>query len=222
MKKNFKFNKWYHYIFGEKFYKKLDFKWNQYPNRHSIIQQIIDRKKYKSYLEIGCDKDVLFNSIKIIKKIGVDPVSGGNIRMTSDDFFKNNLDKFDIIFIDGLHQYKQVKNDIINSLKFLNKNGVILLHDCMPCSFIRQTTLRSSYIWNGDVWKNIVECRTLDEIDTYTIYADQGIGLILKRKNRNKLFLKINNFKKLKFKDYYKNYKLFLNIIYFEDLDQLF
>ena len=222
MKNNFKLNRWYNYIFGEKFSKKLDFKWNQYPNRHSIIQQIIDRKKYKSYLEIGCDKDVLFNSIKIIKKIGVDPVSGGNIRMTSDDFFKNNLNKFDIIFIDGLHQYKQVKNDIINSLKFLNKNGVILLHDCMPCSFIRQTTLRSSYIWNGDVWKNIVECRTLDEIDTYTIYADQGIGLILKRKNRNKLFLKINNFKKLKFKDYYKNYKLFLNIIYFEDLDQLF
>lgn len=66
MKNNFLLNRWYNYIFGEKFSKKLDFKWNQYPNRHSIIQQIIDRMKYKSYLEIGCDKDVLFNSIKII------------------------------------------------------------------------------------------------------------------------------------------------------------
>jgi hypothetical protein len=53
------------------------------------------------------------------------------------------------------------------------------------------------------VWKNIVELRTLDQIDTYTIYADHGIGLILKRKNRNKLLLKIESFKKLKFKDYY-------------------
>jgi hypothetical protein len=215
-------NKIYNYIFGEKFYKKINYNFDSKLTRSLIINNIIHKKNYETYLEIGCDKDILFNSIKIKKKIGVDPVSGGNIRMTSDDFFRNNKDKFDIIFIDGLHQYKQVKNDIINSLKFLNKNGVILLHDCMPCSFIRQTTLRSSNIWNGDVWKNIVECRTLDEIDTYTIYADQGIGLILKRKNRNKLFLKINNFNKLKFRDYYKNYKLFLNIIYFQDLDQLF
>jgi hypothetical protein len=81
---------------------------------------------------------------------------------------------------------------------------------------------RSSNIWNGDVWKNIVECRTLNEIDTYTIYADQGIGLIFKRENRNKLFLKKDSFKKLKFKDYYNNYKLFLNIIHFKDLNKLF
>ena len=142
--------------------------------------------------------------------------------MTSDEFFKNNNDTFDLIFIDGLHQYDQVKKDVYNALKFLNKNGVILLHDCMPTSFIRQTAKRSSNIWNGDVWKNIVELRTLEKIDTYTIYADQGIGLILKRKNKNKLLLSIDNFNKLKFKDYYKNYKLFLNIIYFENLDKLF
>ena len=112
--------------------------------------------------------------------------------MSSDNFFKNNQDKFDLIFIDGLHQYEQVKRDVYNSLKFLNDNGVILLHDCMPSSFMRQAPKRSSNIWNGDVWKNIVEFRTLDQIDTYTIYADHGIGLILKRKNRNKLLLKIS------------------------------
>jgi predicted O-methyltransferase YrrM len=142
--------------------------------------------------------------------------------MSSDNFFKNNQDKFDLIFIDGLHQYEQVKRDVYNSLKFLNDNGVILLHDCMPSSFMRQAPKRSSNIWNGDVWKNIVEFRTLDQIDTYTIYADHGIGLILKRKNRNKLLLKIESFDKLKFQDYYKNYKLFLNIVNFKDLNQLF
>ena len=35
MGKNFKLNRLYHNIFGEKFYKKLDFKWDEYPNRHS-------------------------------------------------------------------------------------------------------------------------------------------------------------------------------------------
>ena len=218
----FKINKIYNYIFGEKFYKKITYDFDSTLTRSLIVNNIIDRKKYETYLEIGCDKNILFNSVKIKKKIGIDPVSGGNIRMSSDNFFKNNQDKFDLIFIDGLHQYEQVKRDVYNSLKFLNDNGVILLHDCMPSSFMRQAPKRSSNIWNGDVWRNIVELRTLDQIDTYTIYADHGIGLILKRKNRNKLLLNIKSFKKLKFKDYYENYKLFLNIVHFEDLDQLF
>ena len=215
-------NKIYNYIFGEKFYKKINYNFDSNLTRSLIVNNIIHRKKYETYLEIGCDQNILFNSVKIKKKIGVDPVSGGNIKMTSDNFFKNNQNTFDIIFIDGLHQYEQVRKDIDNSLKFLNKDGVILLHDCMPCSFIRQAPKRSSKIWNGDVWKNIVECRTLNEIDTYTIYADHGVGLILKRNNRNKLLFKINSFKNLKFKDYYQNYKLFVNIIHFEDLNKLF
>ena len=50
MGKNFKLNRLYHNIFGEKFYKKLDFKWHQYPSRYQIIQETIDRKNYKTYL----------------------------------------------------------------------------------------------------------------------------------------------------------------------------
>ena len=222
MKKNFKFNKWYHYIFGEKFYKKLDYKWNQYPNRHSIIQQTIDRKNYKSYLEIGCDQDELFSKIRIEKKVGVDPVSGGTVRDTSDGFFKKNNIKFDIIFIDGLHEYDQIKKDINNSLFFLNDHGVIFLHDCMPKNFISQAVPRARAIWNGDVWKNIVESRTKLEIDTYVVYADNGVGMILKRPNKKILNLNTNNFKKLKFKDYFYNYKYYLNIVYQDDIKNIF
>ncbi len=87
--------------------------------------------------------DELFSKIKIEKKIGVDPVSGGTIRDTSDNFFKKNNKKFDIIFIDGLHEYDQVKKDINNSLLFLNDNGVIFLHDCMPMRFINQAVPRA-------------------------------------------------------------------------------
>ena len=36
--------------------------------------------------------------------------------------------------------------------------------------------------WNGDVWKAIVEARTMKDIDTYTCKADHGLGMIFKRK----------------------------------------
>jgi hypothetical protein len=225
MEKNnifYKLNRWYHYIFGEKFYKKLNFEWHKYPSRDQIIQEIINRKNYKNYLEIGCDQDQLFSKIKIEKKIGVDPASGGTIRETSDNFFKKNNVKFDIIFIDGLHKYDQVKKDINNSLLFLNNNGVIFLHDCMPRSFMYQAIPRSRSAWNGDVWKNIVESRTKLEIDTYVIHADQGIGMILNRPNRKLLELDTNNFKKLKYKDFFYNYKEYLNVVYYEDLKNIF
>ena len=48
-------NKIFNYIYYEKFYQKHHFDWGKYPNRSQLIQDIIDFKKYKSYLEIGCD-----------------------------------------------------------------------------------------------------------------------------------------------------------------------
>ena len=39
-------------------------------------------------------------------------------------------------------------------------------------------------IWNGDTWKALAKQRTLDHIDTYTILADQGLGIIFYRKNK--------------------------------------
>ena len=186
--------------------------------RQFIIQDIIYKKNYKSYLEIGCFDNELFDYVKCNKKVGVDPYTGGTIRKTSDKFFESNDETFDCIFIDGLHTYNQVKKDIYNSLKFLNPDGIILLHDCLPNNYYEQATPRSQYIWNGDVWKAIVECRTNKNIDTYTCYADFGIGVILNRKNRNILDLKNHNFKNINFSEYFYNYKKFMNLVEYEDL----
>ena len=206
-------NKIYNYIFKEKFYKKIKIDWSNYPNRSEIIQNIIEYKNYKSYLEIGCDNDLNFNKIKIETKLGVDPVSGGNIRKTSDDFFLENEIFFDCIFIDGLHEYNQVKKDINNSLNYLNEGGVIFVHDCMPRSFFEQAIPRSQYVWTGDVWKHIVELRTKEYLDICVGNLDMGLGIILKRKNSNILKKNTKNFKKLKFKEYYENYQNYLNLI---------
>jgi len=213
--------RFFYYFYGEKFFKRFRYDWSSYPGRFEIIQKIIDKKKYEDYLEIGCDKDSNFSKIKVKNKIGVDPLSGGNIKMTSNEFFKRNKIFFDCIFIDGLHVYEQVREDIRNSIKFLNPNGVIILHDCLPLKIWNQIVPKMYGHWNGDVWKAIVEARTINYIDTYTCKADHGLGMIFKRTNKNLLTLNITNFKKLKFKDYYINHNKFMNIIEADDIDKI-
>ena len=212
---------YYHKFFHDKNLSDLGFDFTKKKSRQTIVQEIIRIKKYKSYLEIGCFNDDLFSSIDCELKIGVDPVSGGTIRLKSDEFFLNNKIFFDCIFIDGLHQYSQVKKDIKNSLRFLNKGGIILLHDCLPNNFYEQAVPRCQWTWNGDVWKAIVECRNDNNLDVYTCYADYGIGVIFKRLNRNLLNYKIKNYSKLKFEEYHKNPHKLMNIIEFEDLKKI-
>jgi len=218
----YRFNYICNQIFKEYFKKRIQLDWRLTTKRYDILNSIIKNQNYKNYLEIGCDQDATFNEVKIENKIGVDPKSGGTIRKTSDDFFKGNKLFFDIIFIDGLHIYEQVKKDINNALNFLKPSGVILLHDCLPLKIRDQMVPRSHDHWNGDTWKAIVEARTRNDLDTYTCEADHGIGIIFKRDNKQILKLDNTNFKSLKFKDYYYNYNNFMNPIKEKQITDLF
>ena len=214
-------NKLYYEFFVENFRDKISFNFPEDYFRWDLIDYLIQKNKFENYLEIGCDDDQLFSKVNIRNKIGVDPVSGGNIRKKSDDFFSTNKDKFDLIFIDGLHVYEQVKKDILNSLKFLNENGMILVHDCMPDSLSKQAVPRYKMKWNGDVWKAIVDLRQREDLEIYTCEIDEGIGIITKKKNTS--ILKLDKpVKKLKFKDYFNNYKEYLRIIKLSDFKKLF
>jgi hypothetical protein len=216
------FKRFLYYVYGEKFFKRLDYEWKNYPSRIEIIKKIIKRENYKSYLEIGCDNDENFSQITLKDKVGVDPLKGGTIRMTSDEFFFKNKKNFDIVFLDGLHTYEQTIKDINNSLKVLNNKGVILIHDCLPKKIWNQIVPRMYGHWNGDVWKAIVHSRTYDHADTYTCIADHGLGVVFKRKNRNPLILNLKNLKKLKFSDYYNNHNKYMNLVSHEKLEEIF
>ena len=211
------FNRIYYFLFVERFNKKLRLEVPQDIYRWDLIQHIIDKYNFKDYLEIGCDKNQSFSKIRINNKIGVDPIEGGTIRSTSDQFFDKNKNNFDIIFIDGLHHYSQVLKDINNSLKILNKNGFILVHDCLPRSLAQQAVPRYRASWNGDVWKAIVELRTKSNLNIFTSQIDFGVAVIQISKNKRLLKLDIDDFSKLKFKDYYHNYKEFMNILDYEE-----
>ena len=215
------FRKIYYKLFIENFKGKLNYNFTENFYRWDLIEYLIKKNNYKNYLEIGCDKNQLFSKVNINNKIGVDPVSGGNVRKTSDDFFKENKSSFDIVFIDGLHTYEQVKKDILNSVNCLLDEGIILVHDCMPDSLGKQAVPRYKMQWNGDVWKAIVDLRQQENLEIYTCEIDQGIGVISKKKNTSilKLDKPIN---KLKFKDYFNNYKEYMRVISLEKFKEIF
>ena len=213
----FLFFKIYHKMFSEKFNKKINYNFDKTKWRLDLLNTIIKKKKIKNYLEIGCDQNQVFNLIDLENKVGVDPASGGNFRGTSDEFFKKNNNYFDCIFIDGLHEYEQVKRDIDNSLKYLNSEGYIILHDTLPDKISAQYVPRCRYKWNGDVWKAVVEIRTLPDYETFTCLIDQGVTIIQKKKNTD--ILKINEkFKNLKFKFFYENYTNLMRVRSYEEI----
>ena len=209
--------------------------------RTEIIYHIISKYNFDTYLEIGVsDVNLNFNHIKIKNKIGVDPnpdVWGIDYNMTSDDFFKINKQKFDIIFIDGMHEFHFVYRDIINSLDILNENGVIVLHDCNPENEVIQMVpetkdgiwtnqewvdfaenwrkLSVDGNWSGDCWKAIVKFRSLhNNFKTFVIDTDFGVGIITKStKSVEPLILN----EELTYKNLEKNRKEWLNLFSIDD-----
>jgi len=151
--------------------------------RTDLLQSLIFKFRYKTYLEIGCQTDVNFSQIIVDHKVGVDPESGGTFRGTSDLFFEQNTEMFDIVFIDGLHISDQVDKDIANSLKCLNNGGIITLHDCNPPREDTQFQKMITTEWTGDVWKSFVKQRCLPNIDAATADFDYGCGVLRVRDN---------------------------------------
>lgn len=152
--------------------------------RWDVINYLIEKYNYKSYLEIGCAHGVCFKRINAEHKVSVDKVfKEAMYLMTSDNFFSHHSDqKFDIIFIDGYHEKEQVIKDVNNALQVLNEGGIILMHDCNPPKFINQLPRPDKRIkngWMGDVWKAVLHFRTTaDGLQMHTIDTDCGIGVV--------------------------------------------
>ena len=152
--------------------------------RFDIINQFIQERRYKSFLEIGTFNGATLINVRCENKCSVDPDprTPATHHLTSDEFFRVYKDiRFDIVFIDGLHERNQVYRDIHNSLDRLNPGGVIVLHDCLPTSERMQEYHTESQYgdpWTGDVWKAFVKVRTELPYEMYVINDDMGCGVI--------------------------------------------
>jgi hypothetical protein len=186
--------------------------------RHELINHLIKRHGYNDYLEIGVRKaSDNFDKIKAKNKIGVDPDpnSEADTKLTSDNFFALNNKTFDIIYIDGLHESKQVYKDIKNALEVLNEDGTIVCHDMNPPSKAHQEVPRKQAKWNGDCWKAWVQLRSeRSDLNMKVVNIDWGCGIIQKGKQKT---LDIKD-AQLIYKNLEKNRKEWLNLVNPEDL----
>jgi hypothetical protein len=150
--------------------------------RTEIIQSLINKINAKKYLEIGVGPGHNFNNIKCEYKVCVEPNPMVEVTfiMTSDDFFTQNKEFFDVIFIDGLHESEQVYRDIQNSLKILNEGGFIVCHDMSPyCEIIQRYPQAQLGEWTGDCWKAWVKIRSeRSDLSMYVVDSDYGCGVI--------------------------------------------
>ena len=158
----------------------INIEWGLNHSRIEVLQHLVDSKKYKTYLEIGCDKNQVFDKIIVENKEGVDPNRGGTVRKTSDDFFANDNRTWDLIFIDGLHAYEQVTRDVENAIARLNINGTIVIHDMLPVRESQATLVPTEKYWLGDVWRLAFDLIERSDIKFNIFTFDFGCGIITK------------------------------------------
>ena len=74
------------------------------------------------------------------------------------------VDKYNVIFIDGMHQSEYFLRDFNNSVKVLEKDGSIFIDDILPLTYNEQLKIPRKYYyengilkygeeWTGDIWK---------------------------------------------------------------------
>ena len=63
----------------------------------------------------------------------------------SDVFFEKNRKKYDFVFIDGDHSYKQSKKDLDNAIAYLKPGGVIVIHDIKKSKHAKKVTCAKAW-----------------------------------------------------------------------------
>lgn len=118
------------------------------------IHNIAKEYPYKNALEIGAawgvsalaileagdgkllsvDKDEMARGPREVKAVGY-PERWAYSNESSDHFWERNQQKFDLIYVDGSHLYKDVRNDLFEAWKALEPNGLLIGDDmCHPAN----------------------------------------------------------------------------------------
>ncbi len=152
---------------------------------YKLINKILQKKKFTSYLELGVSKGFTIKQVICDKRYGVDINSNEHVthHMTTDQFFSQNVEQFDLIFVDASHTHEDSLRDIENAILCLKPGGVILCHDTYPKNMFEerkeyrpdshllelvdatdQERVAMSGFWVGRVWRSIADLQFGDNM----------------------------------------------------------
>lgn len=191
-------------------------KYNTHDWKGFLINDLISDLNYKSYLELGVSVGESWKLISCENKIGVDNNINvanefdGVVHSTTDDYFLNNQNKFDLIYIDALHEKNQVYKDFKNSFNALNDSGIIIFHDINPLD-ISQTHFNSS----GDIFELWIELSNTYKVYTIKGTAGDSVGVFIKSENSKFIDIEVKDYT---YQFFSENRERFISYLNYEEI----
>lgn len=168
------------------------------PARLNAILEVMGGSS-SSYLEIGVAAgDTLFQ-VKADHAVGVDPRPVFKqedmpsrvtfFSKTSDEFFNAHAGGscFDLIYLDGLHEWRQTLADLQNSFQHLKAGGIVVIDDVFPTDYwsaspdplqvvhARAAGQINHGRWYGDVYKVVMVLAAMPSVLSYlTVGLDRN------------------------------------------------
>jgi Methyltransferase domain len=87
--------------------------------------------------------------------------------------------RYDIVLVDPYHDYEHSRRDLALARRFLNDNGLVVIHDVLPPSngrFINPTFVPDA--WCGLTFIAYVDFLLKENPDFFTVECDYGCGII--------------------------------------------
>ena len=212
------------------------------------INYLATRLTLENYLEVGVATGRTFLGVKIYRKVAVDPKfkfefaqhlsdSVSFFQVTSDMYFVEHAgaEKFDIIFLDGLHTFEQTFRDFCNSLLHCNDRTVWIIDDTIPIDVYSTINDKRKALharnaaggqgggWNGDVFKMVFVVHDFFPSFSYCTVRTKGNPqtLIWKqpRKDFQPMFNNLETISRLNYFDFKENRPIFNLVTEEEGLD---
>lgn len=170
--------------------------------KHTVrrLRAVRDLLGARRYLEIGVSKGATFHAVDFARQVAVDPrfrfdpdahAAPNRVyhQVTSDTFFARLAgpeERFDLIFVDGLHTFEQTLRDLISALAVLAPGGALLIDDVLPNDVYsalrdqrqavqaRAAAGGAGKSWHGDVYKVVFALHDLFPMLDYRTFSDRG------------------------------------------------